>query len=41
MKKKNSPSQKYLEIIKKGIKETINWSDEQVEKYLPKFVEGI
>ncbi|MFN3599131.1 MAG: hypothetical protein ACK4VK_05285 [Aquificaceae bacterium] len=32
----NSPSEEYLNVIKKGLKETTNWSDEEIENYLEK-----
>ncbi|WP_049685900.1 hypothetical protein [Thermoanaerobacter kivui] len=33
-----SPSEKYLKIIKKGLKETTNWDDEKIRTYLMKFL---
>jgi len=36
---KNEPSQKYLYVIKKGIKETTGWEDFKIEGYLKKFYE--
>jgi hypothetical protein len=38
LKETNEPSNEYLEIIKNGIKETTNWSDEKIEEYLSKFI---
>jgi len=35
---RQSPSERYLKIIKKGIKETTNWNDEKIEAYLSKFL---
>ncbi|MCX7771002.1 MAG: hypothetical protein N2202_07980 [Proteobacteria bacterium] len=37
-KEKNKPSGSYLEIIKKGLKETTSWSDDEIERYLEKFL---
>ncbi|MEM1973525.1 MAG: hypothetical protein QXN68_01900 [Thermoplasmata archaeon] len=34
----NSPSYEYLNIIKKGIKETTEWDDKMIEDYLKKFI---
>jgi hypothetical protein len=34
---KQEPSCQYIEIIKKGLKETTNWNNEEVEKYIKKF----
>ena len=36
---KNEPSQEYLDVIKKGIKETTGWEDSKIEEYLRKFYE--
>jgi len=33
----NTPSEKYLDVIKKGLKETTDWNDEQIENYIRKF----
>jgi len=38
MDKINPPSQNYLEVIKKGLKETTGWTNQEIEKYLHKFV---
>ncbi|MCX7914461.1 MAG: hypothetical protein N2511_07740 [Thermodesulfovibrionales bacterium] len=35
---KQRPSVRYLEIIKRGIKETTNWDDGKIEEYLVKFL---
>jgi len=35
---KNLPSEKYLKIIKQGLKETTGWSDKQVDEYIKKFI---
>ena len=35
----NSPSESYLEVIKMGLKETTNWDNDKIEKYLKKFLE--
>lgn len=35
---KNKPSESYLEIIKQGLKETTGWSNDEIEKYLKKFL---
>lgn len=35
---RQSPSERYLKIIKKGIKETTNWNDEKSEAYLTRFL---
>ncbi len=32
------PSKRYLEVIKKGLKETTGWTDEEIENYLKKFL---
>ncbi len=34
----NPPSESYLDIIKKGLKETTNWSDKQIDRYLNRFI---
>ncbi len=34
----NLPSKEYLEVIKSGLKETTNWDNEKIEKYLEKFL---
>ena len=34
----NTPSEKYLDVMKKGLKETTGWNDEQIENYIGKFV---
>lgn len=34
----NPPSERYLEIIKKGLKETTGWTDEQIEEYFKEFL---
>lgn len=36
---KNEPSQGYLDVIKRGIKETTSWEDSKIERYLRKFYE--
>ncbi len=33
----NLPSEEYLDVIKKGLKETTGWTDQEIEKYLSKF----
>ncbi len=35
---KNFPAERYIEIIRKGLKETTNWSDKKIEEYLSKFI---
>lgn len=35
---KNEPSQKYLQVIKDGLKETTRWEDSKIEEYLSKFL---
>ena len=35
---KNEPSDEYLNIIKKGIKETTGWDDSKIENYIKKFL---
>jgi len=35
---KQEPSERYLEIIKKGLKETTNWDDQKIEEYIKKFL---
>lgn len=35
---KQQPSDKYLEIIKAGLKETTNWDDKSIKRYLAKFL---
>ncbi len=35
---KNTPSQLYLDVLKKGLKETTGWADEEVDKYWEKFL---
>lgn len=40
LEEKNIPSERYIKIISKGIKETTNWNDKEVEKYLSKFIGG-
>jgi len=32
------PSEKYLAVIKKGIKETTDWDDKLIDNYLKKFL---
>lgn len=34
----NNPSERYLEIIKKGLKETTSWSDKEIADYINKFL---
>lgn len=34
----NPPSERYLNIIKKGLKETTGWDDEKITDYLEKFI---
>jgi hypothetical protein len=34
----NLPSKEYLDTIKKGLKETTGWSDQEIENYLNKFI---
>jgi len=34
----NPPSENYLSIIKRGLKETTNWENERIEGYLKKFL---
>jgi len=34
----NLPSEEYLDVIKKGLKETTGWTDQEIEKYLCKFI---
>lgn len=34
----NEPSEKYLGVIRKGLRETTGWSDEQIKEYLKKFI---
>ena len=34
----NYPSKSYLEIIKKGLKETTGWNDAEIDEYLNKFI---
>jgi len=36
----NNPSEEYLNVIKAGLKETTNWDDGEIEKYLNKFLVG-
>ena len=35
----NPPSESYLDIIKRGLRETTGWNDEQIDNYLRKFLE--
>ncbi len=35
---KNMPSQLYLDVLKKGLKETTGWADEEIDKYWEKFL---
>jgi predicted RNA-binding protein associated with RNAse of E/G family len=35
---KNTPSQLYLDVLKKGLKETTGWTDEEIDKYWEKFL---
>lgn len=35
---KNEPSEKYLSIVKAGLKETTGWDDEKIEFYLKNFL---
>ena len=37
LKEIKKPSNEYLDIIKKGLKETTNWSDDKIQDYLNKF----
>ena len=34
----NLPSEEYLDIIKKGLKEATGWTDQEIENYLHKFI---
>lgn len=34
----NPPSEEYIKILKKGIKETTGWSDKNIEEYLSNFI---
>jgi hypothetical protein len=34
----NPPSERYLQVIKRGLKETTEWSDKEIENYLRKFL---
>ena len=36
----NLPSYSYLDVIKKGLKETTQWDKSKVEEYLLKFIKG-
>jgi len=36
----NLPSSRYIEIIKKGLKETTKWTDKKIENYLKKFIKS-
>ena len=36
----NPPSERYLDIIRKGLKETTGWDDRQIDEYLKKFILG-
>ena len=38
LKEKNRPSEKYLHYIKLGLRETTGWTDEEIEKYISKFL---
>jgi len=40
MNKLNEPSSKYLDIIKKGLKECTPWKEDEIETYLKKFLEN-
>jgi hypothetical protein len=33
-----APSEEYLKVIEKGLKETTNWDDERIRAYLKKFM---
>ncbi|MCM8772324.1 MAG: gamma-glutamylcyclotransferase [Candidatus Omnitrophica bacterium] len=35
---KQEPSEKYLNIIKKGLKETTDWNEQKIEEYIKKFL---
>jgi hypothetical protein len=35
---KNKPSQEYLQVIKRGLKETTFWEDSKIDEYLYKFL---
>jgi len=34
----NRPSEQYLEVIKKGLKETTKWGNKEIEEYINKFL---
>ncbi len=34
----NPPSESYLQVIKDGLKETTNWDNDKIERYLKKFL---
>ncbi len=34
----NKPSEEYLNVIRQGLKETTEWSDDKIEEYLRKFL---
>lgn len=40
LKEQNPPSQKYIEIIKKGLKETTNWEDNKILAYIFRRIGG-
>lgn len=34
----NKPSETYIDIIKKGLKETTGWNEQQIDTYINKFI---
>lgn len=34
----NKPSENYIDIIKKGLKETTGWNEQQINNYISKFI---
>lgn len=36
--KKQRPSSEYIEVLKRGLKETTNWDDRKIEEYIKKFI---
>lgn len=38
LKERNRPTEEYLHWIKIGLKETISWTDKEIEKYISKFL---
>ncbi len=35
---RNEPSERYLNVIRRGLKETTGWDDEKIEDYLRRFI---